>query len=56
MRFDEESPLIARAVDLFEMTMAASNPDIFAYEHALFNLMFEYERTLHHALYPGRPA
>ncbi len=49
------SPLIERALNLFDLVRAASLPDEFAEEGDLFAFLTEFERLGHQILYPPLP-
>jgi AraC-like DNA-binding protein len=49
------SPLIERALNLFDLVRAASLPDEFAEEADLFGFLTEFERLGHQILYPPLP-
>jgi AraC-like DNA-binding protein len=49
------SPLIERALKLFDLVRAASLPDEFAEEADLFGFLTEFERLGHQILYPPLP-
>ena len=49
------SPLIERALNLFDLVRAASLPDEFAEEADLFAFLTEFERLGHQILYPPLP-
>ena len=51
-RLPPESALVGCAVDLFDAGRAASLPDEFAEEFALFRFLIEYERFAHALTYP----
>jgi AraC-like DNA-binding protein len=50
-----KSPLIERALNLFDLVRAASLPDEFAEEADLFDFLTEFERLGHQILYPPLP-
>jgi AraC-like DNA-binding protein len=54
-RVPTQSPLIERALDLFDLVRAASLPDEFAEEADLFGFLTEFERLGHQILYPPLP-
>jgi AraC-like DNA-binding protein len=54
-RVPAQSPLIERALDLFDLVRAASLPDEFAEEADLFGFLTEFERLGHQILYPPLP-
>jgi AraC-like DNA-binding protein len=49
------SPLVERALNLFDLVRAASLPDEFAEEADLFGFLTEFERLGHQILYPPLP-
>jgi AraC-like DNA-binding protein len=48
-----DSRLMARMLTLFEGFCHPIYPDAIAHEQALFDFMFEYERFVHHLVYPA---
>lgn len=52
-RLPPESALVGCAVDLYDAVRAASLPDEFAEEAALFRFLIEYERFAHALIYPA---
>jgi AraC-like DNA-binding protein len=54
-RVPPRSPLIERALNLFDLVRAASLPDEFAEEEDLFGFLTEFERLGHQILYPPLP-
>jgi AraC-like DNA-binding protein len=52
-RLPPESALVRCAVDLYDAVRAASLPDEFAEEAALFRFLIEYERFAHALVYPS---
>lgn len=52
-RLPPESALVGCAVDLYDAMRAASLPDEFAEEAALFRFLIEYERFAHALVYPA---